>query len=81
MKKGFWISIGLLAAVGAYGNIGGYCAAVDAEGTNAYLGAGQVLLRIDVSVRGRATFLAELKTCWWMEPTSTPPAAKRGCIA
>jgi hypothetical protein len=49
MKKGFWISIGLLAAVGAYGNIGGYCAAVDAEGTNAYLGAGQVLLRIDVS--------------------------------
>lgn len=49
MKKGQWLLVGLYAAATALGNIGGFCAAVDADGTNAYVGAGQILLHVDVS--------------------------------
>ena len=49
MNKGLWLFIGLFAASAAFGNIGGYCAAVDVEGDHAFVGAGQILLSVDVA--------------------------------
>ncbi|VGO22622.1 LVIVD repeat-containing protein [Pontiella sulfatireligans] len=49
MKKGLWLFIGLFSVSAAFGNIGGFCAAVDAEGTHAYVGAGQILLAVNAS--------------------------------
>lgn len=49
MKKLTGFIVGLTIAINGWANIGGYCAAVDADGTHAFVGAGQVLLALDVS--------------------------------
>ncbi|NNJ69882.1 MAG: PQQ-binding-like beta-propeller repeat protein [Kiritimatiellales bacterium] len=49
MKKELWLFIGWFTLGASYGNIGGFCASLDVEGSNAYVGAGQILLAIDVS--------------------------------
>lgn len=48
MKLGLLLCAGL-AAVSVQANIGGFCSSVEVDGTNAFVGAGQILLSVDVS--------------------------------
>ncbi|MDF7826555.1 hypothetical protein P4B35_21165 [Pontiellaceae bacterium B12227] len=59
MKLGLLLCAGL-TAVSVQANVGGFCSSIEVDGTNAFVGAGQILLSVDVSDSSAPTLRSTL---------------------